>query len=264
MYRTEKKEFQREPVSPLKEILINNEIESSAHLMKRLNFSPKRFILFISVIAIILILLSLSGQFYRFFFNEGKETFITKLFNLDCEWNIPTYFSSVLLFSCSVMFILISRTFKESNYSYIKNWVILGSTFLVMSIDEVLQFHEKLNATIRGTLHTHGFFYFGWLIPAGIFILLFLIYNIRFYISLKPKFQYLFFLSGFIYVLGVYVMEMVGGKFFSLYGENNFGYAILTTIEESLEIFGIIILLYTLFTYIKEELRGINIHISTN
>ena len=56
-------------------------------------------------------------------------------------------------------------------------------------------------------------------------------------------------------------MEMIAGKYLSFYGKNNFGYSIVTTVEESLELSGTLLLLYTLSKYVKEELRGIFISI---
>lgn len=128
-----------------------------------------------------------------------------------------------------------------------------------MSMDEILMLHEQLSAPIRTLLHTQGFFYFAWLIPAAIIIIVFLIINLNLFFSLPPKFQKGFFIAASIYFFGAFLMEMIGGKFLSFYGQNNFGYALVTTVEESFELLGLIILLNSLLNYCKDELPNLSL-----
>jgi hypothetical protein len=73
-----------------------------------------------------------------------------------------------------------------------------------------------------------------------------------------------FVLAGAIYIGGALGMEMIDGLYASLYGEKNLTYAFLTTIEETLEMLGIVVFLHTLLTYLKRYVTTIRISIGNN
>ena len=61
--------------------------------------------------------------------------------------------------------------------------------------------------------------------------------------------------AGLIYVLGAVVVEMLGGDYLYLTNDlptrvNDFRYAFITTVEESLEMLGIVLFIYTLLSYL--------------
>lgn len=59
-------------------------------------------------------------------------------------------------------------------------------------------------------------------------------------------------------------MELLAGKWVSSYGDNNVMHAVLFTIEETLEMGGVILFIYTLLIYIKEELPDLRISFREN
>lgn len=236
-----------------------NNMDLSFYTSQTLILSRKIFIQCISFIALLLFIFSILGQFYRYFFNAGQERYITHFFNLDKENNIPTYFTSVLLLLNSALTLLIAATNRKIKVKYSRNWYLISLLLFIMSMDEILMLHEQLSTPIRNLLHTQGFFYFAWLLPALFLIILFLIININLFFNLPSKYQKKFFIATFIYLIGAFLMEMLGGKFLSFYGQNNIGYAIVTNIEESFELVGIILLLNTLLSYFKEELPNISL-----
>ena len=69
-------------------------------------------------------------------------------------------------------------------------------------------------------------------------------------------------LSGVIYVGGAVGVEMIGGYHSQMYGENNFAYGMITTIEESLEMMGILVFIYSLLFYLQNYLAKIDLSIS--
>lgn len=234
-------------------------LDLSTYRGSSLVFSINRFIKFLCSISIVFILLSLAGQFYRYFYNAGEERYITHMFNLDEEINFPTFFSSFLLLFSSSLFLLIAATKKKFHEKYYLNWYFLSGILFLMSMDEILMIHEQFSTPIRNSLHTQGFLYFAWLLPALGFILIFLVVNINLFISLSERYQKGLFLAAFIYLNGAFIMEMIGGKFLSFYGQINFSYALLTTFEESLELIGLILLIYNLLMYIKNELPNLSL-----
>lgn len=234
-------------------------LELADYVGRELTISVNRIIKFLSYTATLLILLSLTGQIYRYFYNDGAERYITYMFNLDEEINFPTYFSSLMLISASFISMFIASVKKKSKEKYYLNWMIITVVLFIMSMDEILMLHEQLSAPIRSMLHTQGFFYFAWLIPALFSILILLAININFFFNFSRIYQKGFFTSAFIYLLGAFIMEMIGGKFLSFYGQNNFGYALVTTFEETLELIGLILSIKFLLLYIKNELQNVSL-----
>lgn len=239
-----------------------NIIDYSSYRGNFLSISIKSVIKGLYTLTTLFVVLSLSGQVYRYYFNNGEERYLTRMLNLDDEINFPTYFSSLLLLCSSTIFLLVAVVKRKLKDKFSLNWFMLGFIFLFMSMDEILSLHEQFSSPIRSVMHTSGIFYFAWLVPAIISLLVFIVFNIKFFFTLPRNFQRLFFTSSIIYVFGAFGMEMFGGKFLSTYGQNNFSYAFITTIEETLELSGLILLIYTLLLFIKNELPNFNLKLS--
>lgn len=135
---------------------------------------------------------------------------------------------------------------------------------MALSLDEFMSFHERLIEPLQNSLNTSGFLYYAWVIPGTIFVLIFLLAFLRFITTLPTKIKRLFIIAGTIYVSGAIGMEMLGGYYTNLYGEKNIIYAILTTIEEFLEMLGIVIFIYALMSYISTYIKGISLNIIIN
>ncbi len=56
-----------------------------------------------------------------------------------------------------------------------------------------------------------------------------------------------------IFVLGAVGVELLEGHHYELYGSADVTFAIFYTIEEFMEMFGIVLFIYTLLTYIESE-----------
>jgi hypothetical protein len=60
---------------------------------------------------------------------------------------------------------------------------------------------------------------------------------------------------------GALGMELVGGKYVSLYGAQNLGFAMITTVEEVGEMLGIVIFIYALMSYISAYMKEITVYV---
>ena len=61
------------------------------------------------------------------------------------------------------------------------------------------------------------------------------------------------------YIAGVIGMELVGGRYAKLYGTLNFTYSMLATVEESLEMAGLIVFIWGLLLYIGDSYNEIQL-----
>ena len=87
-------------------------------------------------------------------------------------------------------------------------------------------------------------------------LILLIVFMFKFISNLPKRTLILFILSGLTYVIGVIGIEMISSNIASDLMEHsvyNLTYSILYTIEESLEMLGIIIFIYTLLNYISQN-----------
>ena len=244
----------------------NSSQTASERLAKTLNLptlelSPQKVCRLLLIIIACLIIVSSLAQFGAFFLNQSSSaSYSGRLFRLDEEINIPTLYSSLALAFCSILLAIISYMKRVINSSYAGYWKGLSLIFLYLAIDEMCSIHEILS-TLRPILNASGLLYFTWVIPGSIFVAVFVLIFWRFIQSLPRKTRNLFIIAGTIYVGGAIGMEMIGGYHSEAYGEDNPMYSLITTIEESLEMFGIAVFIYALLSYIASHLNVVNLRV---
>ena len=204
--------------------------------------------------AVFFITASLAGQLLRIYSGHDRVYGLLPMFNLDKEYNFPSYFSMFILLSASVLLTLIAILEKKRFSTFVSHWVILALGFLYISIDEIISLHEYLISPIRELLGAHaGIFYYAWIIPAIAIIIILALYFYRFLMHLSSKARFTFCISGLVYIAGAIGMEMLGGSHDEIYGTADITYLCFVTIEESLEIFGVIIFIGGLLDYIADN-----------
>lgn len=81
--------------------------------------------------------------------------------------------SQPLVEFCSLSFYFCRVNKKEGSEKFKIYWIIIGFIFFVLSIDEMISFHERASGMLRNAFPTSGIFEFALVIPA-IFIISFL------------------------------------------------------------------------------------------
>lgn len=173
-----------------------------------------------------------------------------KLFDFNIEKNIPTLYSFLALLFSSILLILITLQNKKNDLKY-HAWLPLSMVFFFLSFDEILELHEHLVHLTRRFLNLSGFGTAYWTIPYIIMIAI-LFFSLYKFLSKLPKRTFkLFVLAGAIFILGSVGMEILGGRQEEINGKSNVLYVFLYTIEELLEMLGVVIFIYALTSYKK-------------
>jgi len=173
---------------------------------------------------------------------------LIEFFGLSYEENLPTWYSSMLLFSCALALTFISLAKRRSGAPYRTHWWLLAGLFALMSLDEIAQKHEE----ISNFFDYDGVLYFGWVIPAAIFVALFGLSYLRFLLHLPRRTAVLMASAGAIYVFGALVMELPLGYWTDHQGKHNLTYGMIDLVEESLEIIGLSVFLHTLLEHLAD------------
>jgi hypothetical protein len=211
-----------------------------------------------------LVLISFLSQMTVYFLPDyPSRDYLTRAFCVDCEQNIPTVYSVLALLFSSLLLGAIAHAKNLDSCRYKNHWKVLSFIFLYLSLDEGAQFHEQLIYPMRSLLNATGFLYYTWVVPLGFLVVIFLLSYTPFLFHLPVATRKLFVLASVLYIGGALGMELIGGYQAERWGtSNNLPYLITATVEESLEMLGIVIFIHALMSYIKTFLGGVNWNIS--
>ncbi|WP_052055236.1 hypothetical protein [Myxosarcina sp. GI1] len=228
-----------------------------------IRFEPKTIFKIITLLVIILVVISTVGQMYKYILADGNENILIKLFYLNNEKNLPTAYSSLSLLFCSLLLavIAINKHIRSDRYRF--HWTTLSLIFLYLSVDEAISIHEKSIETTRNLLNTTGFFYYAWIIPVMFLLVIFILFYLKFIKRLPQKTRFLFLFAGMLFIVGALGIEMIGAKIYVMQNksEKNLIYAMVATLEETLEMMGTTVFIYALLDYIKKYIRYSNLQV---
>lgn len=233
----------------------NQKQKKSESKPEPIQISPGFIVRFSSITVAILSILSLCGQYLKYFTEYDQAFGLIPLVNMDGELSIPAILSVLLLFSAACLLFIITTLKRKNKEPHVFAWAILSIGFLLMAFDEGATIHEKLMPIVLRLIGDNlpSIFYFPWVIPAIAGLLLLAPFFIKFYIDLPKRTKRDFLLSGVIYVGGAIGFELVSGYYAGMHGMKNFGFNVIATIEEILEMTGMIIFINSLLTYIEEH-----------
>ncbi len=216
------------------------------------------------ILILILALGSLIGQ-YLIYFHAYEKTALIRLLDVDRELSIPTILSTFFMFGIAVLLEITTLIKMMERDQYTFRWGFLTLGFLYMAFDEGASIHELLMEPIRRALlnvEIPKIFYFTWVIPGIIVVVLLTLFFGKFLLKLPKKTRNNFLLSALLYLGGAIGIELAGGFFVSLYGMKEFGFEALATVEEILEMLGLAFFLYSMMAYLRENYKSLRIHFS--
>ena len=174
------------------------------------------------------------------------------LFNLDRELNFPTWYSAFMLGFCALLLRIIAIGKNQQSDRFTKDWRLLSTIFGLMAIDEIISLHEIfIIPEVSEALNLPWFLHSMWVIPGMLFVVWFSQRYSKFVKHLPAKSQQHFAIAACTYIGGALVMEMVGSHFAESIGQQHILYALIATVEEILEMTGIIMFIYALLYYLS-------------
>jgi hypothetical protein len=228
-----------------------------------LSINTKKVVVILGTICVLLIMANISANLLELVVSDPKLFRITNKLSLDQEINIPTYFSTLLLFLSAILLAVIARLQKNQTGTDPFHWGLLSIIFLYLSVDETAGLHELFNKPVQRNLNPRGIFENGWVIIAiPLVIFLGLVY-IKFLSHLARKTRFQFLLAGGIYIAGAIGFELLGAGYVSQHGIDNLTYAMIATLEESFEMAGAILFIAALLDYLALTFGGQHILIQS-
>jgi len=238
--------------------LLSNEIKNTPSLSIKIPIILKYLAVSTFILIVLNLLVIISYKMHinfpardKFFFNQ--------------ENGIPAFFSVFLILISASILGLIALTKKKDKDDFAKHWVILTVIFISLAADEMASIHEFLGDPISDTFRFTGFLKFSWVIGGVLVVAVFLFSYLKFFLALSNNMKVWFFISGATYVTGALGLEMVGGTMFvdNLdFRNQSLAYMLTTTVEETMEMIGLLLFIYTLLNYIKTYTSKIKLVVS--
>lgn len=178
---------------------------------------------------------------------------VDHLFNVDLEGNIPAWYSSLLLFLCSLSAWLAAASTRLLRHKDSVYWRGLALVFLLFSLDELVMLHEHGNWIMEMVIQPTGIFYYPWVILGLAAVALFVPLYFRFWLGLPARTRNLMFLGALLFFGGALGVEMVSSVVATRYGGDSLARWLMTPVEELLEMSGTILLLYTMLDHMARQ-----------
>ena len=138
------------------------------------------------------------------------------------------------------------------------HWSVLSVLFFLLSVDEASSIHELLNTPLRDKLHMGSFFHFSWVVVGIPFVFVLVLAYMKFVFRLPRRTKVLFCIAALVFLTGAVGFELIGGHHAQLYGRRSLSYTILTSIEETLEMVGLVIFIHALIDYLSGHVGAIS------
>jgi hypothetical protein len=198
-------------------------------------------------------LLNIPAVLFRFVWPLPGTSYYVAFFGVSGEGKLPTFYSGLTLLAAAALLGLIWAHERRQHGPFRWHWAALAVIFLLMAMDEMLSLHEVATDVIRSRLHIEdGWFYNAWVIPAGVVLGLLSVTFFRFVVHLPARTRMLFLFAGGVFVSGAVGLEMAGGAYVSAHGYD-LAYGALASVEEVLEMAGIVVMLYALMDHLERH-----------
>lgn len=199
--------------------------------------------------------LSLIGLAYALQFSPGDEdglgphapAALIRLFDLDAEANIPTWFESALmLVAAALSAVLASAGVARTS------WCLVAAALAVMSCDEVAGIHEMVGHFVSARLGWSEPLVYGWLVPGAVAAVALALLARRAATALDATTRRRMILAGALFFGGALGVEVVEARVdLRLYGTAAFG--AIAWAEESLELAGLLVFTHALMARLRDH-----------
>lgn len=208
-----------------------------------ITINSSKLIKLLILAAMILIATHITIFGFQFYTGIPVKFELLRMFSLDMEANLPTLFSSAILFFSAFLFYLLSKISQDKKSKDRLFWLGLSFIFTFLAFDESIKLHEVISDLTDKFVHGSGYLDYPWVLPYTVLVLVVGLFYIRFFWRMERKVFWSFVVAAIMYVGGAIGFELLGANEASIHSPDTVLYSIYATTEESLEIFGVILLI---------------------
>jgi hypothetical protein len=217
----------------------------------RLTIVPSRVLRILLLVIAVLVALSTATRIIVLYLPDFPLRDSTaNLLYVDFEQSLPTLYSTLMMLVGALLCAGIALGRRRDGASDVRHWAALSLIFGLLAIDEFASLHEQLTEPLRRLLDIEGGpLLWAWVVPAIVAVTIFVVVFLPFLGRLPRSTRRGLLTSGFLFVSGAIGMEMFAATFVSIQ-TTDITYVLSATVEETLEMLGIAVFLFTLLAYI--------------
>jgi len=205
--------------------------------------------------ALLFVLVSTAGQLVKFLTGHNEMMGLLSLTYVDDERNLPTLFSALLLAVASAALALAAAMARKHRAPDTPRWAILALGFLYLAFDEGVALHERMRtllALLLGRSAESETPEAYWVIRALAAVAVLVLLFGKFLLRLPARTRYTFVIAGALYFAGAAGLDILGLHWGKAHGRQNLTYVFLATLEETLEMAGVIVMIYGVLAYVRD------------
>lgn len=206
--------------------------------------------------AAVMVAATVAGKLLRDVMDVGGTYVLLRPFDVNGEGNVWTWFSSAIHLLISAMCGYIALRRRRARARFATHWAVLSVLFLVVSVDETAALHEEAIVPLRDLLGTSGLLYNAWVVPAFLLLAILAVAYLPWLRHLPNRVARLIVGAAALFVGGGAGVELLTGDYKEAHGTEGFTFGVLTAVEESLEIAGLILFVYALLVFLAIENHG--------
>jgi hypothetical protein len=212
--------------------------------------SPRRLARALAVAIVALVVLSTAAVWAYSRWPQAHRAY--RLFYVDFETNVPTWWSAMLLLASAAIAGLLARAARSTGDDRWPDWLALAVLFAAMAADEAASLHELLQKPLRAALGSETWLRYPLILP-GVIAAGVIAFRFRRFMRTIGATRRRLMTGGAIFALGALVFETIGGWFAPEAIGPNATYVVLTTTEEALEMAGATMVLIALLRHVAHE-----------
>ena len=172
--------------------------------------------------------------------------------DVNAEASIPTWYAAITLFAVGAMLAIIALDARRRGRPFALQWTLLAIGFVLLSIEEIIGVHSQVTKVLRRLADDIDG---PWLlIGLGLLGVIGLVVAVvlfgRWFMAVPRRWRTWFAIGGVIYLAGVVASDAVGDYLRSSFGDGSLLYILVLTVEEALEMIGVLIFIVALLEYI--------------
>jgi hypothetical protein len=222
-----------------------------------IELKPRKVVQLLLVPAVGFTLAHLAVQLVDNYFRPSYELL---LIDQDLGQSIPRFYSAVVLLLCSGLLLTIAKAKKKDNTHNYLYWLGLALIFIFLAITKDTALHESLAKPLRSALNISKIQFYAW--AYGIVIVIFPVLYLKFLLGLPRRTLLLLAIGGSAFVVGAFGLDLIVAYLGKSINHHAVAYIGLATLEEVLEMGGVIVFVYALLSYMSSEIKWIRVRIA--
>jgi hypothetical protein len=220
---------------------------------------PGRFARASGLVVVLLLAASLAGQLHARWIGESRTRGLAAFVDVNREENLPTAVSTLALLLASGLAAAIAAERRRAAWRQALGWMGLAVIFAYLAVDEIGRLHERYRLPWTTAPRSMAEARVApWIVIGVVVVVVVGLTYLPFLACLPSRTRARFVAAGIAFVGGAIGVELLDDLLVAggVYSKRGFLHAVATTVEEGLEMAGVLVYLHAQLDYVVTVLGG--------